>query len=79
MEKIKGEVSSSNYDVRIQEKTEKLRTLEDTREQLSSEMRTLTIHADAGIKLDLKRGEIKSKTTDIQNTLSVSDVSEVIA
>jgi DNA repair protein RAD50 len=73
VEKIKGEISSSNYDARVQEKTEKLRTLEDSREQLSSEMRTLTMHADAGIKLDLKKGEIKGKTTDIQNLLSVSD------
>ncbi|KAF8349440.1 hypothetical protein F5887DRAFT_914397 [Amanita rubescens] len=71
IEKIKSDISSSNYDQRIQEKTDKLRTLEDTREQLSSEMRTLTMHADAGIKLDLKKREINSKTTDIQNLLSI--------
>lgn len=75
VEKIKSEISSSNYDARIQEKTEKSRTLEDSREQLSSEMRTLTMHADAGIKLDLKKGEIKGKTTDIQNLLSIFDAS----
>ena len=71
IEKIKSDISSSNYDQRIQEKTDRLRTLEDAREQLSSEMRTLTMHADAGIKLDLKRREINSKTTDIQNLLSM--------
>jgi len=71
IEKIKGDISSSNYDQRIQEKTDKLRALEDVREQLSSEMRTLTMHADAGIKLDLKKREINSKTTDIQNLLSM--------
>ena len=75
VEKIKSEISSSNYDARIQEKTGKSRTLEDSREQLSSEMRTLTMHADAGIKLDLKKGEIKGKTTDIQNLLSIFDAS----
>ncbi|KAK2465331.1 hypothetical protein APHAL10511_002685 [Amanita phalloides] len=74
VEKIKTDISSSNYDGRIHEKTERLRTLEDKREQLSAEMRTLTMHADAGIKLDLKKSEIKSKTTDIQNILDVANV-----
>jgi DNA repair protein RAD50 len=70
IEKIKNDIASSKYDVRLQEKMEKSRTLEDKREGLNFEIRALTSHADAGIKLDLKKGEIKSKTKDIQSMLS---------
>ncbi|KAF8631077.1 hypothetical protein AX15_002678 [Amanita polypyramis BW_CC] len=73
VEKIKNDISSSNYDARLNEKTERSRALEDKREQLNSEMRNLTMHADAGIKLDLKRGEIKTRTTEIQNILDIAD------
>ncbi|KAF8627436.1 hypothetical protein AX17_006250 [Amanita inopinata Kibby_2008] len=74
IEKIKSNVTSSKYDARLLERTEKSRVLEEKREQLNAEMRTLTLHADAGIKLDLKRGEIKSKAAEIQNTLDLANV-----
>ena len=77
VEKIKNDISSSNYDARLHEKTERSRALEDKREQLNSEMRNLTMHADAGIKLDLKRGEVKTRATEIQNMLSVVNKSSL--
>jgi len=66
--KVKSDVKSANYDQRISEKTTKARTMEDRRDELNSEIRSLSLQADSRARLDIKRGEVKSKTGDIKNT-----------
>jgi len=46
----------------------KARELEDERERLNSELQGLSLQADSRARLELKRGEVKSKTMEIQNT-----------
>lgn len=65
---LKGEIQEANYDGRINEKTTKSRNLEATRDQLSQEMKTLSLQMDSRAKLDLKRIELKNKDTQMQNT-----------
>lgn len=68
LERIKDDIRSAKYDSRLAEKTDKTKSLEDKREELNAEIRTLSLQADARARLDLKRGEVKSKTSEIANT-----------
>jgi DNA repair protein RAD50 len=64
----------AKYDARLAEQTEKAKGLEEQREALNRELRTLSTQADARAKLDLKRGEVKSKNGEIHST-SVNSLS----
>ena len=56
-----------NYDEKIAEKSSKARALEDQREHLNAEIRTLSLQADSRARLDIKRAEMKSKKNETQN------------
>ena len=73
LEKIKSDVKSTNYDERLAEKTLKARNLEEKREELTAEIRTLTMMADVRAKLSAKMSDLKTKTTDVKNTYVLSD------
>ena len=66
VEKLKNDIRSADYDARLAEKTDKARSLEEERENLSGEIRKLSLQADSRAKLDLTRKEIKSKNTEIK-------------
>jgi DNA repair protein RAD50 len=66
--KIKTDMGTAKYDVRLAEQTEKAKRLEEQREALNSEFRSLSLQADARAKLDLKRAEIRSKNGEIHST-----------
>jgi len=66
--KIRADVKASNYEEIIAEKSAKSRTMEDRREELNAEIRSLSLQADARARLDIKRSEVKSKKTDVKNT-----------
>lgn len=68
VDKIKSDISEARHDERIQQKAEQSRRLEDKRESLLEESRVLSMQADSRAKLDLKRAEIKAKTTEIETT-----------
>lgn len=68
LEKAKEDIKGSNYDERISEKTTKSRSIEDQRDDLNNELRSLNLQADSRAKLDLKRDELKSKSNEISNT-----------
>jgi DNA repair protein RAD50 len=68
LEKSKGDIKTSNYDERISEKTSKARAMEEQRDNLSAEIRMLSLQADSRARLDLKRDELKSKQNELKNT-----------
>lgn len=68
LDKAKEDIKASNYDERIAEKTSKARSVEDQRDDLNNELRSLNLQADSRAKLDLKRDEQKSKSNEMKNT-----------
>ena len=60
-------MKDANFDERISEKSSKARALEDRREDLNGEIRTLSLQADSRARLDIKRAEMKSKQNEVQN------------
>ena len=68
IEKIKVDMKSANYDERVAERVGKARTMEDRRDELNSEIRSLSLQADSRARFDIKRSELKSKQGDIRNT-----------
>ncbi|KAF9783547.1 AAA domain-containing protein [Thelephora terrestris] len=73
LDRARQEIKDANFDERISEKSSKARALEDRREDLNAEIRTLSLQADSRARLDLKRAEMKSKKNEIQNILDVNN------
>ncbi|KII86927.1 hypothetical protein PLICRDRAFT_665598 [Plicaturopsis crispa FD-325 SS-3] len=74
IEKLRADVKAGDFERRLAEKTSKARSLEDRRDQMNGELRTLSLQADARAKLDIKRSEVKSKETDVANVLETNNV-----
>jgi len=68
LKKLRSDFSGASYDLRLQEKIDKGKRLEETREKLNMEIRTLSLQADSRARLDVKRAEVKSKTNEASNT-----------
>jgi DNA repair protein RAD50 len=68
LEKARGDIKASNYDEKISEKASKGRAMEEQRDDLNAEVRTLSLQADSRARLDLKRDELKSKNNELKNT-----------
>lgn len=67
LEKIKGEIKSANFDDRLNERAVRARSLDDKRDTLNVELRSLSLQADVRARLDLKRAEMRSKKTENKN------------
>ncbi|KZT23428.1 P-loop containing nucleoside triphosphate hydrolase protein [Neolentinus lepideus HHB14362 ss-1] len=67
LEKVKAEIKSSNYDERIAEKTAKIRSMEEQKDALNQDLRSLSLQADMRARLDIKRAEQKSKAAEVRN------------
>ncbi|KAG2126539.1 P-loop containing nucleoside triphosphate hydrolase protein [Suillus clintonianus] len=74
LEKIKADMQSGNFDERLNAKAARARNMEDQRDTLNLELRGLSMQADSRARLDLKRAEVKSKTSDTKNILELSNV-----
>ncbi|KAF8134783.1 AAA domain-containing protein [Mycena galopus ATCC 62051] len=68
--KAQAEITAAKYDERLEEKTANTRLLEEQRDALNSEFKALNMHADSRAKLDLKKKDVKAKTTEIEATVS---------
>jgi DNA repair protein RAD50 len=68
LKKVKSDMKSSNYEAKLAEKLAKARNMDEQRDKLNAESRTLGMQADSRAKLDLKRTEFKTKTADVKNT-----------
>lgn len=67
LEKIKADIKAGSFDERLNEKAAKARSMEDQRDSLNTELRGLSLQADSRARLDLKRAEMRSKTSDTKN------------
>ena len=72
MKRIRDDIQSSNFDERLSELGAKTHTLEAERLELDKEINTLSLQADTRARLDLKRDAVRTKTSEIQNTLVIS-------
>lgn len=68
LENARTELTSAAFDRKISEKNTNGTNLESRREALNTELRTLSLQADSRAKLDLQRGQMKAKATEIQTT-----------
>ncbi|KAI0699279.1 hypothetical protein C8T65DRAFT_659755 [Cerioporus squamosus] len=62
-------MNSAGFDKKIQEKTQVSVALEQRRDALNIELRTLSLQADSRAKLDLQRGQLKAKQSEIKSTI----------
>lgn len=67
LEKTKSEIKSAGFDDRLAERAAKARHMDDRRDALNVELRSLSLQADTRARLDLKRGEMKVKQTEVNN------------
>jgi DNA repair protein RAD50 len=67
LEKIKADIQTGNFDERLSTKATKARSMEDQRDTLNTELRGLSLQAESRARLDLKRAEVRSKTSDTKN------------
>ncbi|CCM03496.1 uncharacterized protein FIBRA_05630 [Fibroporia radiculosa] len=73
VEKSKTDIKAGNFDQRLSDANAKGRSMEMKRDELTAEIRTLSLQADARARLDLKRAELKSKSSDLNNTLEINN------
>jgi DNA repair protein RAD50 len=73
LEKIKSEIKSANFDERLSEKVSKAKMLDDKRDQLTAEFRTLSMQSDTRIRLGVKATELKAKLADVNNMYASSE------
>ncbi|KAG6830973.1 hypothetical protein H0H87_006624 [Tephrocybe sp. NHM501043] len=74
LNKHKNDMGSARYDARLTEVVGKAKGLEEQRELLNSELRTLGLQSDVRAKLNLAKEDIKNKGADILNTLELANV-----
>lgn len=67
LEKLKKSLNDADYDGQLAEKATQAQGLEYQRETLSGELTSLSNQAEARVALDLKRGEVRSKTVDMNH------------
>ncbi|KAJ7784558.1 hypothetical protein B0H16DRAFT_1492970 [Mycena metata] len=68
--KIQAEIAAAQYDQRLEEKISSNKELEARRDVLNSEFKTLNMQSDSRARLDIQRTEVKSKTAEIEATIS---------
>ncbi|KDR82825.1 hypothetical protein GALMADRAFT_112894 [Galerina marginata CBS 339.88] len=73
LEKLKSTIASANFDVRLAELASKSRILEEERDQLNIELQGLSLQAESRARLELKRGEVKTKSLEIENSLDITN------
>ena len=65
---LKDELKAGEFEPRLAEMHARSRSMELRRDELTAEIRTLSLQADARARLDLKRAEVRSKSAEVQNT-----------
>jgi DNA repair protein RAD50 len=67
LEKLRADLRTAAYEERAAEKQAAGRALEDRRDSLSAELRTLSLQADSRARLDIKRTELRNKKAETEN------------
>ena len=66
-------IQNAKYDTKLQEITFEVRSLEEQREILHSELKNLSLQADARAKLDLKRVDLRTKSQELKNITDLNN------
>jgi DNA repair protein RAD50 len=67
IEKLKADITAAKHDDRIADLNIKLRAMEDQRDNLTLEIRTLSLQSDARAKLTLHKRDVASKEREMKN------------
>jgi DNA repair protein RAD50 len=67
IEKLKADIVAAKHDDRIAELNSRVRTMEDQRDNLTLEIRTLSLQSDARAKLTLHQRDLASKEREMKN------------
>lgn len=67
IENLKTDIASAKHDDRIADVNTRVRALEDRRDNLTLEIRTLSLQSDARAKLTLHQRDLISKEREIKN------------
>ncbi|KAI0917273.1 hypothetical protein AcW2_007450 [Taiwanofungus camphoratus] len=73
IETTRSDLRTASFDSHLSELNSKARGMEMKRDELTAEIRSLSLQADARAKLDLKRTELKSKTNEVKTTLEINN------
>ncbi len=68
LDKARQDLNAAGFERKIAEKNSAGSNLENRREALNTELRTLSLQADSRAKLDLQRAQIKTKSGEIKTT-----------
>ncbi|KAJ7644144.1 AAA domain-containing protein [Roridomyces roridus] len=72
--KIQKDIAGAKYDQRLDEKTTSSKSLEERRDVLNSEFKSLNLQSESRAKLQFQRGEVRNKTTEIKTTISTANL-----
>ena len=67
IERLKTDIASTKHEDRIAELNTKVRSMEDKRDNLTQEIRTLSLQSDARAKLTLHQRDLASKEREMRN------------
>ena len=67
IEKLKADIAAAKHDDRIADLNIKIRATEDQRDNLTLEIRTLSLQSDARAKLTLHQRDLVSKEREMKN------------
>lgn len=67
IEKLKKDITSTKHEDRIAELNIKVRSMEDKRDNLTQEIRTLSLQSDTRAKLTLHQRDLTSKEREMNN------------
>ncbi|KAJ7095861.1 hypothetical protein B0H15DRAFT_827394 [Mycena belliarum] len=72
-DKVQSEITAAKYDERLEEKTASSKRLEEQRDVLNSEFKSLNMQSDSRAKLDLHRADAKAKNAEISSTITTTN------
>lgn len=67
IQKLNEDIITAKYDDRVADLNTRVRTMEDQRDNLTLEIRTLSLQSDARAKLTLHQRDLASKEREMKN------------
>ena len=67
IQKLNGDLIAAKYDDRVADLNTRVRTMEDQRDNLTLEIRTLSLQSDSRAKLTLHQRDLASKEREMRN------------
>jgi DNA repair protein RAD50 len=67
LKKLQDDFTASDYTSKLEDKAKRSRALQDQKDTLNGEFRSLNLQANSRARLDLKRSEISTKSQEVKN------------